>query len=61
MSVAGYRIQVLERKDNKMLLLDYTIEKEGVSLTEKNRLMVSEYQINDLLPNYLASHLFDTR
>ena len=32
-----------------MLNLSYTAEKDGVSVEVVNRLMVSEYQINDLL------------
>ena len=32
-----------------MLSLSYTAEKDGVSVEVLNRLMVSEYQINDLL------------
>ena len=55
MSVAGYRIRLLKRKDNQMLSLNYTIEKEGISLSEINKLMISESQINDLMDT-LVSH-----
>ena len=38
-----------------MLNLSYTAEKDGVSVEVVNRLMVSEYQINDLLDSLVAS------
>ena len=38
-----------------MLNLSYTVEKEGNFVSVENRLMVSEYQINDLLDT-LVSH-----
>ena len=55
MSVAGYRIRLLKRKDNQMLSLNYTIEKEGISLSEINKLMISESQINDLMDTLVAN------
>jgi hypothetical protein len=38
-----------------MLSLSYTAEKDGVSVEVLNRLMVSEYQINDLLDSLVAN------
>jgi hypothetical protein len=38
-----------------MLTLSYTAEKDGVSVEVLNRLMVSEYQINDLLDSLVAN------
>jgi hypothetical protein len=32
-----------------MLTLNYTIEKDGIELTEINKLMINERQINDLM------------
>ena len=52
MSVAWYRIptrKIKNRKDFKMKLLSYTAEKDNSLVSVTNRLMVSEYQINDLL------------
>ncbi len=37
-----------------MLNLNYTIEKDGVSISETNRLMLSEYQINNLMETLVA-------
>ena len=44
-----------ERLGGKMLNLNYTIEKEGNLITVSDRLMISEYQINDLMDT-LVSH-----
>ena len=41
-----------------MLTLNYTIEKDGITLSEINKLMLSERQINDLMDT-LVSHGFD--
>jgi SUMO ligase MMS21 Smc5/6 complex component len=38
-----------------MLNLNYTIEKDGIEIVEANRLMISEYQINNLMDT-LVSH-----
>ena len=38
-----------------MLSLSYTAEKDGVSVEVLSRLMVSEYQINDLLDSLVAN------
>ena len=38
-----------------MKLLTYTAEKNGVEVEVNNRLMVSEYQINDLLDSLVAN------
>jgi len=54
MSVAGYRIRLL-KKGSKMLTLNYTIEKDGIELSEINKLMLSESQINNLMDS-LVSH-----
>lgn len=37
-----------------MKLLSYTAEKDGVQVEVLNRLMVSEYQINDLLDSLVS-------
>ena len=58
MSVAGYRIptrKIKKERISKMKLLSYTAEKDGVSVEVLNRLMVSEYQINDLLDSLVAN------
>ena len=57
MSVGGYRIRLLKRKVRleKMLTLNYTIEKEGNLITVSDRLMLNEYQINNLMDT-LVSH-----
>jgi hypothetical protein len=41
-----------------MLSLSYTVEKEGNLITIQDRLMLSEYQINNLMDT-LVSHGFD--
>lgn len=38
-----------------MKLLSYTAEKNGIEVEVLNRLMVSEYQINDLLDSLVAN------
>jgi hypothetical protein len=38
-----------------MLTLSYTVEKEGNLITVSDRLMISEYQINNLMDT-LVSH-----
>jgi hypothetical protein len=38
-----------------MLTLNYTIEKDGIELSEINKLMLSERQINDLMDS-LVEH-----
>ena len=38
-----------------MLLLNYTITKEGVTLSTIDRLMISEAQINDLMDSLVAN------
>jgi hypothetical protein len=59
MSVAGYRIRLLKRKVAKeMLTLNYTIEKDGITLSEINKLMINERQINDLMDS-LVAHGYD--
>ena len=42
----------------KMLTLNYTIEKDGITLSEINKLMLSERQINDLMDS-LVAHGYD--
>jgi len=37
-----------------MLTLNYTIEKDGIILSETNKLMLSESQINDLMDSLVA-------
>lgn len=37
-----------------MLTLNYTIEKDGIELSEINKLMLSERQINDLMDTLVA-------
>jgi hypothetical protein len=55
MSVVGYKIKLLKRKDFTMKLLSYTAEKDNTLVSVTNRLMVSEYQINDLLDSLVSS------
>ena len=57
MSVAGYRITVLNRKKegSKMLNLSYTVEKDGSLVSITNRLMLSESMINDLMDSLVAN------
>ena len=38
-----------------MLTLNYTIEKDGITLSETNKLMLSERQINDLMDSLVAN------
>ena len=38
-----------------MKTLSYTAEKDGIEIEVLNRLMVSEYQINDLLDSLVAN------
>lgn len=38
-----------------MLTLNYTVEKEGVFITEINKLMISESQINNLMDSLVAN------
>lgn len=57
MSVVGYRIptrKIKKERISKMKLLSYTAEKDGVQVEVLNRLMVSEYQINDLLDSLVS-------
>jgi hypothetical protein len=37
-----------------MLTLNYTVEKEGNLITVKDRLMLNEYQINNLMDSLVA-------
>ena len=37
-----------------MLNLNYTIEKDGIEISEVNKLMLSEYQINNLMETFVA-------
>jgi hypothetical protein len=37
-----------------MLTLNYTIEKDGITLSEINKLMLNEYQINNLMDSLVA-------
>ena len=37
-----------------MLTLNYTIEKDGITLSEINKLMINERQINDLMDSLVA-------
>lgn len=37
-----------------MLSLSYTVEKEGSLVAVENRLMLNEYQINDLMDSLVA-------
>lgn len=37
-----------------MLSLNYTIEKDGITLSEINKLMLNEGQINDLMDSLVA-------
>jgi hypothetical protein len=37
-----------------MLTLNYTVEKEGNLITVSDRLMLNEYQINDLMDSLVA-------
>jgi hypothetical protein len=41
-----------------MLTLNYTVEKEGNLITVSDRLMLSEYQINNLMDT-LVAHGYD--
>jgi hypothetical protein len=55
MSVAGYRIRLLKRKVAKeMLTLNYTVSKEDNLITVSDRLMLNEYQINNLMDSLVA-------
>ena len=38
-----------------MLNLNYVVEKEGNLITVSDRLMINEYQINDLMDSLVAS------
>ena len=38
-----------------MLTLNYTIEKDGITLSEINKLMINERQINDLMDSLVAN------
>ena len=38
-----------------MLVLDYTVEKEGNLITVSDRLMINERQINDLMDSLVAN------
>ena len=38
-----------------MLTLNYTVEKEGNLITIQDRLMLNEYQINDLMDSLVAN------
>ena len=37
-----------------MLTLNYTVEKEGNLITIQDKLMINEYQINDLMDSLVA-------
>ena len=37
-----------------MLSLNYTVEKDGIEISEVNKLMISEAQINDLMDTLVA-------
>ena len=56
MSVVADRLPLLETKERleKMLTLNYTIEKDGITLSEINKLMINERQINDLMDTLVA-------
>ena len=55
MSVAGYRIRLLKRKVAKeMLTLNYTVSKEDNLITVSDKLMLNEYQINNLMDSLVA-------
>lgn len=41
-----------------MLSLSYTVEKEGIEISEINKLMLNERQINDLMDS-LVAHGYD--
>ena len=43
-----------KRKDSKMLSLSYVVEKEGNYVSVEDRLMLSEYQINNLMDTLVA-------
>ena len=59
MSDPHYKIRLLKRKVAKeMLTLNYTIEKDGITLSEINKLMINERQINDLMDS-LVAHGYD--
>ncbi|NDB85751.1 MAG: hypothetical protein EB127_24075 [Alphaproteobacteria bacterium] len=50
MSVARDKIRLLKRKVAKeMLTLNYTIEKDGIILSEINKLMINESHVNSLM------------
>jgi hypothetical protein len=50
MSVARDKIRLLKRKVAKeMLTLNYTIEKDGIVLSEINKLMINESHVNSLM------------
>jgi hypothetical protein len=57
MSVARYRITVLNRKKegSKMLNLSYTVEKDGSLVSISDRLMLNESMINDLMDSLVAN------
>ena len=55
MSDPYVRLTIVRKKGKLMLNLSYTAEKDGVSVEVLNRLMVSEYQINDLLESLVAN------
>ena len=57
MSVARYRITVLNRKKvgSKMLNLSYTVEKDGSLVSISDRLMINESMINDLMDSLVAN------
>jgi hypothetical protein len=38
-----------------MLTLNYTVEKDGIILSEVNKLMINERQINDLMDSLVAN------
>ena len=37
-----------------MLTLNYTIEKDGIELSELNKLIINERQVNDLMDSLVA-------
>jgi len=50
MSVARDKIRLLKRKVAKeMLTLNYKIEKDGIVLSEINKLMINESHVNSLM------------
>ena len=56
MSVARDKIRLLKRKVAKeMLTLNYTIEKDGIVLSEINKLMINESHVNSLMDSLVEN------